>query len=148
MWRRVNDLDRMFGTMDLLRGRMNRLFNELDRSYGEDTGYRRIGSGPRTNLYDLGDKLQIIAEVPGIAKEDLQIRIQGNYLEISGSRKADAPENFTVHRAERGSTTFTRSFTLPTDVAAERVEAVLQDGILKMNLPKVEAAKPRQITIG
>ena len=148
MWTRVNDFDRMFGAMDLLRTRMNRLFNEFDRSYGEDYGYRRIGSGPRTNLYDLGDKLQIMAEVPGIAKEDLTIRIQGNYLEISGSRKADVPEGFTIHRTERTTTTFTRSFTLPTDVDADRVEAVMKDGILTMNLPKAAAAKPRQITIG
>lgn len=137
----------MFGAMNLLRSRMNRLFTDFDRSYGDDYGWKVISGGPKTNMYDLGEKLQIVAEVPGVAKEDLSVRIQGNYLELSGARKSDAPEGYRAHRVERGTTTFTRSFTLPTDVDAEKVAAELKDGILTMDLPKVEAAKPKQITI-
>jgi HSP20 family protein len=137
----------MFGAMNLLHSRMNRLFTDFDRSYGTESGWRGSEGTPKTNMYDLGDKLQIIAELPGIAKEDLDVRIQGNYLELSGSRKSDVPEGYKAHRVERGSRSFTRSFTLPADIDSERVEAVLKDGILKMYLPKVEAAKPKQITI-
>lgn len=147
MWTRTGDIDRMFSTMDLLRSRMNRLFTDYDRAYGDDYGWNMINGSPRTNLYDKGDKLQIIAEVPGINKENLNIRIQGNYLELSGSRKSDAPEGYKAHRVERGTSTFTRSFTLPADVDSERVEAMLKDGILTMSLPKIEAAKPKQIEI-
>lgn len=147
MWTRASDIDRMFGAMNLLHSRMNRLFTDFDRSYGTEAGWRVFEGTPKTNMYDLGDKLQIVAELPGIAKEDLNVRIQGNYLELSGSRKSDAPEGYKAHRIERGSKTFTRSFTLPVDVDSERVEAVLKDGVLTMNLPKVEAAKPKQITI-
>ena len=145
MWTRANDFDRLFGAMDLLRSRMNRLFSDFDRSYGDFT--LDVQGGPRTNLYDTGDKLRITAEVPGIAKQDLTIRIQGNYLELSGTRKAERPEGYRAHRVERGTTTFTRSFTLPSEVDAERAEASVRDGILILELPKVEAAKPRQITI-
>ncbi|SHO43999.1 Hsp20/alpha crystallin family protein [Desulfopila aestuarii] len=147
MWTRVSDIDRMFGAMNLLHSRMNRLFTDYDRSYGTDAGWRVSGGTPKTNMYDLGDKLQVVAELPGVAKEDLNVRIQGNYLELSGSRKSDGPEGYKAHRIERGSSTFTRSFTLPVDVDSERVEAVLKDGVLKMILPKVEAAKPKQITV-
>ena len=147
MWTRASDIDRMFGAMNLLHSRMNRLFTDFDRSYGTETGWRVSDGTPKTNLYDLGDKLRIMAELPGIAKEDLHVRIQGNYLELSGSRKSDAPEGYKAHRMERGSKTFTRSFTLPVDVDPERVEAVLKDGVLTMILPKMEAAKPKQITI-
>ena len=85
--------------------------------------------------------------MPGVAKEDLQVKIQGNYLEINGTRKSDLPEGYTVHRTERGSSTFSRSFTLPYEVDADQVTATLKDGLLKMTLPKSETAKPRQISI-
>lgn len=86
-------------------------------------------------------------EVPGMAKEDLNIKLQGNYLEIGGTRKPDTPEGYTVHRVERGTTTFTRSFTLPSDVDSDKVEARLGNGLLTLILPKSEAAKPKQIEI-
>lgn len=148
MWTRASDIDRMFGAMNLLHSKMNRMFTDFDRPFGTETGWRIAEGAPKTNMYDLGDSLQLIAELPGVAKEDLNIRIQGNYLELGGSRKADAPEGYRAHRVERGTTTFTRSFTLPADVDAERVEAVLRDGILTMRLPKIEAAKPKQIAVG
>ena len=147
MWTRVNDIDRMFGAMDMLRSRMNRLFTDLDRSYGDEYGWRGVEGSPPTNLYDTGNQLEIRAEVPGMTKGDLNIKIQGNYLEISGTRSSDAPEGYKAHRVERGTVSFTRSFTLPSDIDAEKVEASLKNGILTLVLPKVEAAKPKQITI-
>ena len=147
MWTRVNDIDRMFTTMDLLRSRMNRMFTDIDGSYGESSGWRVVGSFPKTNMYDNGDSFQVIAEVPGVAKEDLSIRVQGNYLELSGTRKSEAPEGYKAHRVERSTSSFSRSFTLATEVDADRIEAVLKDGLLTLVLPKAESAKPRQITI-
>lgn len=146
MWTRLNDIDRMFGAMDLLRSRMNRMFTDYDTSYG-DYGWRIIDTHPRTNMYDNGDHFEIRAEVPGLAKDDLGIKIQGNYLEISGTRKSDAPEGYNAHRVERKAATFTRSFTLPADVDVEKVEAGLKNGILTLTMPKAEAAKPKQIEI-
>ena len=122
---RWNDLDRMIGAMDLLRGRMNRLFTDFDRSWGMEPGWG-ADSLPRVNLYDTGEALEFISEVPGLGKDDLNVRIQGNYLEISGSWKSDRPEGYAVHRVERGTNSFTRSFTLPLDVNAEKVEATLK----------------------
>ena len=147
MWTTVSDIERVLGEMGLLRSRMNRLFTDFDRHYGEESGWRVADGTPRTNLYDLGEKLEIAAEVPGMSKEDLNIKIQGNYLEVSGTRKSDAPEGYKTHRVERGTPTFTRSFTLPSDVDSERVEASLKNGILTLTLPKAEAAKPKQVTI-
>ena len=147
MWTRVNNIDRMFGVMDLLRSRMNLLFTDFDRSYENDYGWEVADAAPRTNLYDAGDHLEIKAEVPGLSKEDLKIKVQGNYLEISGSRKSEAPEGYKAHRVERGSFSFTRSFTLPSEVNTEKVEASMANGILTLMLPKSEAAQPKQITI-
>lgn len=145
---RLSDIDRMFGSMDLLRSRMNRLFADFDRLYGGDYRWMLRGDYPPTNLYDFGDHLEIRAEVPGLDREDLHVKIQGNYLEINGTRKSDAPEGYEAHRVERGATAFSRSFTLPSDVDADKVEARLKNGLLTLKLPKPEAAKPKQITIG
>jgi len=148
MLTRWRDIDRMFGTMGLLQNGFDRMFTDpgWTRRYlvGPEFGADTV---PRTNLYDTGEGFEVRAEVPGFAKDDLNVKIQGNYLEISGTRKPDAPEGYSVHRTERGTATFTRSFTLPADVDSGKVKASLKDGILTLVLPKAEAAKPRQIDI-
>lgn len=146
MWTKLNDIDRMFATIDLLRSRMNRISPGLDKSY-EEAGWRIAGGFPRTNMYDHGDAFLLTAEVPGVAKEDLNIRIQGNYLELSGTKKSDVPEGYKAHRIERDPSSFTRSFTLDADVDADRIEAVLKDGLLTLSMPKAESAKPKQIAV-
>lgn len=146
MWRRGRDIDRMFGDMDLLRSRMNRLFRDHGGLYGEGHGAVDVQT-PRICLYDTGENLAVNAVVPGVAKDDLSIKIQGNYLEISGTRKSDAPEGYKTHRVERETAVFTRSFTLPSDIDTEKVEAALKNGILTLTLPKAETAKAKQIAI-
>ena len=148
MWSRWNDIDRMVNAMNLLQARMDRMF-------GGDYEVARTVPGawiaaegmPKTNLYDVGDHFEVIVEVPGFAKDDLDIKIQGNYLEISGTYKSDVPEGYSAHRVERGSASFNRSFTLPSDVNAEKTDASLKNGLLVLTLPKSEAAKPKQITV-
>jgi len=142
-----NDIDRMFGAMDLFRSRMDSLFNDFDTSYRKVPYYLAGENWPRTNLFDAGDNFTLVAEVPGMSKDDLNIIIQGNYLEINGTRKAETPEGYKVHKSERGTASFSRSFTLPADINADKVEASLKDGILEMKLPKAETAKPKQISV-
>ena len=146
MFTRISDIDRLFGTMNLLQRKLDNFYGD----YGRPSAYRweLDSASPRTNLYELGDNFEIRAEVPGLEKEDLNVKIQGNYLEISGVRISDAPEGYKIHKTERGTGSFSRSFTLPSDVDASRVEATLKDGVLYLSLPKSEAAKPKKITIG
>ncbi|WP_300461452.1 Hsp20/alpha crystallin family protein [Desulfobacula sp.] len=147
MFTGISEIDRMFGAMNLFRNRMDRLFNDFDGSYLYDPAFRLTSNSPRTNLLENGDNFEVQAEVPGISKQDLNIKIQGNYLEISGKRIVDTPDGYNIHRNETGGSTFSRSFTLPADVDAEKVEAMMKDGILYLKLPKSETAKPKQITI-
>lgn len=147
MWRKLNDINRMFESMDLLRSKLDTVFNDYGGSYGEDYGWKVVNGSPQTNLYESGDTFQVIAEVPGLSKDDLNIKIQGNYLELSGTRKSDAPKGYKAHRVERDTATFMRSFTLPADVDVDKIEAVLKDGLLTLVLPKAEAVKPKQISI-
>ena len=147
MFTHLNDIRQLLGTMDLYRNHMNALFGNGNSTSATGYGWPGTETYPRTNLNDTGDTLEIFAEVPGVSKEDLQVKIQGNYLQISGTRTTGAPEGFKTHRNERSSGTFSRSFTLPYDVEASKVEATLKEGMLKLVLPKAETAKPRQITI-
>jgi HSP20 family protein len=145
MFTRFSDIDRLFGTMDMLRQRLDNLYTDYNQPYR--TRWLLDDAFLRANLYHSGDAFEMRLEVPGMDKESLNIKIQGNYLEITGSRDQNVPEGYKVHKTERGAGTFSRSFTLPDDVDSNRVEATLKDGILYLTLPKSEAAKPRQITI-
>ena len=147
MWSRLSDIDRMFNAMNLLQTRMDRIYGDYGTSRGIPAAWIAAESMPKTNLYDLGDHFEVVAELPGFSKENLDIKIQGNYLELSGKHQPDAPENYAAHRVERGTTSFNRSFTLPSDVDSEKAEASLKNGLLKLSLPKAEAAKPKQITV-
>lgn len=141
-----NDINKMFEAM-LLKGRLDVFYDDLGRSFGVWPELAATGYYPRTNLTDEGENFILIAELPGIEKDDLQVKIQGNYLEISGVNKLDAPEGYSTHRSERKATQFTRSFTLPVDVDAGKVTATLKNGLLTLYLPKAEAVKPLQIAI-
>jgi len=145
MFTRISDIDRLFGTMNLLQRKLDNLYG----NYGRPSGYRweLKSATPRINLYEHGDNFEIRAEVPGLKKDNLNVKIQGNYLEISGERGSDAPEGYKTHKTERGVGSFSRSFTLPADVDSTKVEATLKDGVLYLKLPKHEAAKPKKISI-
>jgi len=146
MFTRISDLDRLFGSMSLLHKRLDNLYS----SYGRTPGYtwEVEGNTPRTNLYENGDNFEIRTEVPGLGKDDLNVKIQGNYLEITGTRNPDVPDGYKTHKIERGTGPFSRSFTLPADVDATKVDATLKDGVLYLTLPKSEAAKPKKIMVG
>lgn len=145
MFARLSDIDRLFGTMNLLQKKLENIYTDYGKTPGALWNIQE--SSPRTNLYESGDHFEIRAELPGVRKEDLSVKIQGNYLEISGIRGSETPEGYRMHKSERGSGSFSRSFTLPADVDATRTEAVLKDGILFLSLPKAEAAKPKKIVI-
>jgi HSP20 family protein len=147
MWTKLSDIDRMFGAMNLLRANMDRLLPGLEKTFHTEYGWGGPDGYPRTNLYDTGSGFEIKAEVGGMAKEDINIKIQGNYLEISGVRTTASPDGYKAHRIEREQINFTRSLTLPKDVNPEKVEASLKNGILTLTFPKSETAKPKQITV-
>jgi HSP20 family protein len=146
MFTGLGDIDRLFGTMNLLQKKLDNLYS----NYGNPSAYRWQFEEtlPRTNLYENGDNFEVRAEVPGIEKDSLNVKIQGNYLEISGTRTSDSPDGYKVHKAERGTGSFSRSFTLPADVDSSKAQATLKDGILYLTLPKAEAAKPKKIVVG
>ncbi len=147
MWAGMNDIERVLNSMDLFRSRLGSAFNEFDQLSRNRYPWVGVDNYPRTNLYDTGETLELRVEVPGVDKDQMNLKIQGNYLEISGKKTTSTPEGYTVHRTEREQVDFSRSFTLPYEVDTEKVTAGLKDGILTMRLPKSEAAKPKKVTI-
>jgi HSP20 family protein len=98
------------------------------------------GWAPPVDLCETAEHYILIAEVPGLQQDDLQIQLQDGNLTVSGVRReADTPcEQY--HRVERGHGTFSRTFHLPQAVDADRITADLRDGVLTITCPKTEAS--------
>jgi len=125
--------------------RLNGTLNDPYMPRTEDT----FGSWtPPVDIFEKQDHLIIRAEIPGVQKEDMDLRIENGVLTLHGERKPDTEiREDTAHRVERVYGMFTRSFTLPTTVDAAKVAATYKDGILEVSIPKAETAKPKQVEI-
>ena len=128
-----------------LQGEVNRLFDQWG-----DRGRHLLGLAgyPALNLWEDEDALTLETELPGLEMKDVEIYVTGqNQLTIKGERKSLVVEKGTLQRQERGFGTFVRSLTLPAPVDETKVEAHLDNGVLRLRMPKHEAAKPRKIEI-
>jgi len=150
---RWSDLGRDWAVLDEFRRRVDSLMSDMDA--GLEAWPRRMmprvqamaGNWPPTNLYDGGDALVLEVEVPGLGEKDIEITATQDVLTLAGERKTEVPEGHSVHRRERGSVKFSRSFTLPGKIDPEKVSARLTDGILTVSLEKAPEAKPKKISV-
>jgi HSP20 family protein len=131
-----------------LQGRINRVFNDV---YGrQDEGLLTSGSWvPPVDIYHNGDHEVVLkAELPDMAREDIDITVENGTLTIKGEKKLsqDVKEE-QFHRIERHYGAFSRSFSLPLTVDATKVGADYKNGVLTVRLPLREEAKPRQIKV-
>jgi HSP20 family protein len=112
-------------------------------------GSRTSGSGafPLINVFNDGDDFVVVAELPGVKKEDLDIQVRGDNVRIHGKKMVTYEENASVHRRERAAGEFDRTITLPDQIDAAKVGAEYRDGVLTLRLPRAESAKPRTVTI-
>ena len=103
---------------------------------------------PAVDIRETNDALLVQAELPGIEKKDVSLEIKEGVLTISGERRyeKDVNEDHT-HRIERSYGSFSRSFSLPANIDADKVKATMKSGVLEVTLPKRESAKPKAITI-
>jgi HSP20 family protein len=128
---------------------MNRLFDQFVRGgTGGEQGWAAGAWTPPVDIYETEDALVLTAMLPGVSKDDVSIEVHNNTLLLRGERKpASAVTDERYYRRECVYGPFQRSFVLPATVDQEHVQATYHDGILELRLPKVEAAKPRRITI-
>ena len=102
---------------------------------------------PALNVWESDNALHAELELPGLRMEDLEVSVKKNELTIHGELEDGAAEGSTFHRRERSRGSFQRVLHLPVEVNADAVEARLERGVLTIDLPKAEAAKPRKIEI-
>lgn len=138
------DLNDPFRAFDAVRRRMDQVFREYDESAGSRA---RTTTYPRASLRDTKEAFLLSAEVPGLAESDIQISATTDSLTIAGERKATTPEGYAVHRQERGSLRFARSFALPAKIDLEKVTATVKHGVLTVTMPKHPESQPRAITV-
>ena len=126
----------------------NRFNRSLNDPYTPRTEDAFGAWAPPVDIFEKQDHLVIRAEIPGVQKDDMDVRIENGVLTLHGERKQDTEiREEDAHRIERVYGTFTRSFILPTTVDAAKVTATYKDGVLEVSVPKAEAAKPKQVEI-
>lgn len=130
---------------------LERLRQRMDRLYEDAVGAHRgaqAGVFPLINLSEDKDNYYIRAELPGVKADELDIQATANNIAISGERKITAEdEGARYHRREREAGTFSRVIGLPAEVDSDKVDAKLENGILRIVVPKAEIAKPKQIAV-
>src|SRR6516162_397176 len=136
-----------FREFSSLQDRMNRLFRD---SFGEsrEEALTTGSFAPPVDVYEDEHSVNLKIEVPGIEEKDIDVRVENNSLTVHGERKfekEEKEENF--RRVERQYGSFTRSFSLPNTVDAEKVNANYEKGVLKITLAKKAEAKPKQIKV-
>jgi HSP20 family protein len=107
-----------------------------------------IGEWPRVDIEEATDNYSIKADLPGMDKKDVAITIENGTLLIEGEKKTEQKrEKGRYYHLERSYGKFSRSFTLPDGVDAEKITASMENGVLLLQLPKSEQAKPRSIEV-
>jgi len=127
---------------------MNRMFSTLfDRDLFE-TSLRSSAWAPAVDISETADSYEVTAELPGLTKDDVKISYESGVVSIRGEKKQEKEEKGkNYHRMERSYGAFERSFSLPTHVDVNKIEAKFKDGVLTLHLPKAEDARPKEIPI-
>ena len=134
---------------------LNRLHSRINDLFDESLARARAVPGatsgdwlPAVDILESKDAYLIRAELPGMKKDDFNLEVNDGTLTLSGERKAETVSSgVEYHRSERVHGKFSRSFYLPQTVQQDGIKATYHDGILEIHVPKVEEAKPRQISI-
>ena len=135
----LTPFDRLFDTM--FESNFPEIVNTVGVRPFEGTAY------PKVNVYEYDDKVGVIAEIPGISREDLTIDVEDDVLTIKGSKHGAIgramEDNATVLRKELKHSAFERRFTLGDSLDGDNIKARFKDGILSIDIPKVEVEQTK-----
>ena len=131
-----------------IQDRMNRLFRDSYGTQGPEEALTNTTFAPPVDVYEDEHNVTLKIEVPGIDEKDIDVQIENNTLTVHGERKYEKEEKEeNYRRVERQYGSFTRTFTLPTTVDQDSVQADYDKGVLKIKLAKKAEAKPKQIKV-
>jgi HSP20 family protein len=129
-----------------LQDQVNRLFGDVLDQTREESNL--TSWAPAVDIHETEHELIVEADLPGVDPKDLDIRVENNLLTIRGERKFEKKVNEDNYlRVERAYGSFSRSFSLANTVNPEAIQADYQNGVLTLNIPKREEAKPKQIKV-
>lgn len=127
---------------------INRMFDDFFQSDRDESSLLAPNWKPAVDIVEEDNAYVAKVELPGVSKEDVKISMQDNVLTIRGEKKAEKKaREGNMHRIERYSGSFQRSFSLPNSVKNDRIEAEFKDGILTITMPKAEEAKAKEIEV-
>jgi HSP20 family protein len=129
-----------------------RVQEEMNRAFGDERLPFRAGESvgwtPACDIYEDGEEIVVRAELAGVEPKDVEIRFENGVLTLKGERKLEKEEQReNYHRVELSYGTFTRAFTLPASIDAEKILAESKHGVLHIHLPKKPEAKPKSIQV-
>jgi HSP20 family protein len=136
--------------LEELRREMDKLFDEFWSVpvNSHQLSQMKAAWTPASDVEEADNHYVISLEMAGVPKDQIKVEFQNNQLTVSGERRHETKRKEEGHwYSERRFGKFQRTFTLPTGVNEEKVEAHYEDGILRVYVPKAESSKPRQITI-
>ena len=133
---------------------MENMLERYTHATGRDLANDENGLGfvewsPTVDIEESDDSYLIKADVPGVDKKDIDVRLENGVLSITGEKQVEKEtgKGTQRHRTERYSGSFARRFTLPGGVKEDKVDATYRDGVLSLLIPKAEEAKPKSIGI-
>jgi HSP20 family protein len=139
LWRNETTLPSLLAEMDRL---------ARDVTQANDGAWNNYGLRPAADILETEGGFEVTLDVPGVDPKAIQIQVEEQVLTVQAERRQAAqPREGSVHRSERPTGTFYRSFSLPGSVDGTRVEARYDAGVLTVTLPKREEAKPRTIHV-
>ncbi len=102
---------------------------------------------PRIDLYEAGETIMLLADMPGVIEDDVEITLEKDRLTIRGSVEDRVPAGYRAVYSEHYLANYERSFVLSNEIDRENIEASFKNGVLRLSLPKAETAKARKIAV-
>lgn len=102
---------------------------------------------PAVDVFEDASGITLLADMPGVPKDKLELKVEGDALQIEGSVQSQTPEGLEAVYAEVRVPRYRRSFTLSRELDTSRIEASMKDGVLKLRIPKAAHAQPRRIEV-
>ena len=138
-----------FRNVAALQDRINRIFDEsFSRTADLDDDISMSAWKPLVDIYETDEAIILKAELPGIKKEDVSVEVKDNVLTLKGVRTEEKEiKEKNYYRKERAFGTFNRTFNLQHRIQPDKIKARFKDGVLKIEIPKPEEEKPKQITV-
>jgi HSP20 family protein len=147
-WSPARDLATFPSDVLSIQREINRMFNSFFRNEPEEDSLATAAWDPAVDIAEHDDEYIVRVELPGVSKDDVKIVMQESMLTIRGEKKREMDSKGSNYRkVERSYGSFQRSFTLPSTVKGEKIEATFKEGVLSISLPKAEEARRKEIEV-